>query len=133
MDIHGGLADTEIPGYLLTQTALRYLNHYFPLSATQFCEALLKPTRSPFAFLMGGMRRDFPFERPHIASGPKDNGPRRFRGGIASPSLRAGSSGGQLPHQALLAVNFHIRIKHAPAHPFLFYSFLNGSFARRQD
>jgi hypothetical protein len=35
--------------------------------------------------------------------------------------------------QALLAVNFHIRIKHAPAHPFLFYSFLNGSFARRED
>ena len=35
--------------------------------------------------------------------------------------------------QALLAVNFHIRIKHAPAHPFLFYSFLNSSFARRED
>ena len=28
------IADTEIPGYLLTQTTLRHLNHYFPLSAT---------------------------------------------------------------------------------------------------
>ena len=33
----------------------------------------------------------------------------------------------------LLAVNVHIRIKHAPTHPFLLYSFLNCSFARRED
>ena len=32
-----------------------------------------------------------------------------------------------------LAANFHIRIKHAPAHPLLFYGFLDCPFARREE
>jgi len=33
----------------------------------------------------------------------------------------------------LLTADFHIRIKHAPAHPFLFHGLLDGPFARRKD
>jgi hypothetical protein len=65
------------------------------------------------------------------AVAPADSGPRL---GITPLGSRRGATLLALRYeQALLAVNFHIRIKHAPAHPFLFYSFLNGSFARRED
>ena len=51
------------PAYLLTETALCHLKHYFPLATTQCFETLLERARSLFLLLVGTILRKRKIDR----------------------------------------------------------------------